>query len=323
VAIENRQAINGEVVLKLLLDGQYPSAQRVLASGGRGGQADVLKDIRETLVDLATRAKRPDAPEEILVLSRKIMDVAWDKLGPYRQEADAAVAAANEAVALAKLERGAALEQLDATVQQVDDLRRQLDQANEALAAAESKAAQLGNDNRVLSARYRQLEEFFSQRAAEAEAFRASVAKEQEARSREHAEALVEVRREHAEVMATERARLASTEARWDTAMKEMKEEHRQREALAGEREENLRKQLEAVGVSLHQVERDLAAVQAQGRQLTQRNDDIQGNLVRQQEENEVLRNQVQHATVTRAALEAEVRLLREQIKGGELREGQ
>jgi chromosome segregation ATPase len=315
VASESRKEINRGVVLQLLRDGHHPSAQRVLASGGRGAQADVLKDIRETLVELVNNLERPDIPEEILTLTRKVVDIAWDKLGPYRREADEAVAAAKEAVSVAQLERSAALEQLDTTVQQLDDLRRQLESTKKALAAAEGKGVQLESDRQALAARYEQLKEFSEQRAAEAEAFKADVVRAQEARSREHAEAVANLKRDQAETLAAEHARFQEMEARYQTAIKELKEEHRQREALAAGREAALRKEAEVVSASLHQVERELAAAQAAGQQLTQQNADLRGGSARQQEESEVLRSELQQAMVTRAALEAEVRLLREQIK--------
>lgn len=313
MASEERKELNQKIVLQILREGGHPSAQRVLSAGGRGTQGDVLKDIRETLIDLATMRERPGIPEEVFNLSQQAVDVAWNKLEPYRKEADAKVAAATEAVALAEIQRKAALEHLEASIQQRDELQQQLEDARKALAAEQGKRAQLEGEQRALAARFEQLRDFSEQRAAEMESFRAAVAQDQEARSREHAEAMAALRQDHAEALAAERVRCQELETRYQESIKGLQEEQRRQEGRAASREAELRKELDGAIAALRQLEKEAGAAQATERQLVQQKADLQEVEARLRDQVEALQSDLQQANAVRSALEAEVRLLREQ----------
>lgn len=136
-----RYAHNRPIILGLMSEGTWPSVNKVLEAGGSGSTGDVKDDVRRLLMELVDKQHRPGASPELLELAQHALDLAWARLGPYREEADKQVQAAEARLEVAETERQAALSRVEGLLQQLEQLQARNLDLERRLAAEAQKVA--------------------------------------------------------------------------------------------------------------------------------------------------------------------------------------
>ncbi|MCK9530577.1 MAG: hypothetical protein M0R77_08460 [Gammaproteobacteria bacterium] len=164
---EARQYHNRGIILDMLSSGEWPSVNKVLKAGGKGSTGDVHEDVQTVLTELVARRDRPDVPPEVLALAEQAFDKAWERLEPYREEADQRVQVADERVKLVEKQHQTALAEVEGLKAQIKQLRTQVLDLERRLAAESQRVSDAADVRSRLEEQLREERAVHAQRQME------------------------------------------------------------------------------------------------------------------------------------------------------------